>query len=473
MPPRKKKPPQSDENMGGAGKIPPQAVDIEKNVLGAMLLEEEAVIAALEEIEERDFYRDAHRTIFGGMRALYEKREPIDSVTLEAELKAQGMLDQVGGSAYIAELLSLVPSAANLSTYMRIVKQKSVLRRLIHACTDVITEAFNTQAEAENVLGLAQQSVFEILKDQKTRSYKSMKMVVSETMKELDRLHALKHEGVIGVASGFKQLDRMTAGFQKGDLIILAGRPSMGKTALSLNIARNAALESKVPVGIFSLEMSDLQLTQRFLCAEAIIDSQRLRTGRLRDNEWAKISRSVGRLAEAPIFIDDTAALDIIKLSSRARRMALENKIGLLIIDYMQLMDAPQGYDNRQQEISYISRSLKALAKQLDLPVIALSQLSRAVESRTDRRPLLSDLRESGAIEQDADLVMFVYREEFYLRDREDAKFKAAENKAEVIIGKHRNGPTGTAHLNFLKQYGRFSDPALDEEPPVEEPQAF
>ncbi len=469
---KKNAPPPSDELLAREGRVPPQAVDVERYVLGALLLEKEAVAIALEEIDETDFYRDAHRLIFSAIVSLYKKNEAIDMITLTEELKSRKSLDEIGGAPYLAELVSQVASAANIEFHLKIIKEKALLRKLIRACTNILKEAYDTQSEAETVLSKAQQDIFDILKSQKQRSYQEITTILNETFTEIERLHHLEHSGIIGVPSGFTALDNITAGFQKGDLIILAGRPSMGKTALALNIARNAAVEGKVPVGIFSLEMSDMQLVQRFLCAEAMVDSQRLRTGHVRENEWPKLSRSAGRLADSPIYIDDTAGLDIIKLSARARRMALERNIGLLIVDYMQLMEAPKGFDSRQQEISFISRSLKSLAKQLSVPVIALSQLSRAVENRPDKRPMLSDLRESGAIEQDADLVMFVYREEFYLKNN-DPHYKEVENLAELIIGKHRNGPIGNVKLTFMKKYGKFADYARDEEGVVEQTAPF
>jgi replicative DNA helicase len=470
---KKSKKTKSDEMLAEGGKVPPQSVDVERYILGALLLDKEAVGVALEELEEVHFYRDAHRQIFNGMVALYKKNEPIDLITLTEELQRQKILDEIGGAAYLAELASMVPSSANIEYHLQIVKEKGILRQLIHACTDILKDAYDSQAEVESVLSRAQQDIFDILKTQKQRSYQGINTILNETFTELERLHHMDHTGIIGVPSGFTGLDNITAGFQKGDLIILAGRPSMGKTAFCLNIARNAAVEAGVPVGIFSLEMSDMQLVQRLLCSEAMVDSQRLRTGHLRESEWPKLSRCAGRLADAPIYIDDTAGLDILKLSARARRMALERNIGMLVVDYMQLMEAPKGFDNRQQEISYISRSLKSLSKQLNLPIMALSQLSRAVEARPDRRPMLSDLRESGAIEQDADLVMFVYREEFYLKDHEDPKFKEVENVAEIIIGKHRNGPVGTVNLTFLKQYGKFADKARESEGMFEQTAPF
>lgn len=447
----------SDEILAQGGKVPPQAVDVERYVLGAVLLDQEAVTIALEEIRDTDFYRDAHRQIFEGMLSLYKRNEPIDLITLTEELQRQETLEAIGGAHYLAELASMVPSAANIKYHLQIVKQKAVLRRLIHSCTGILTEAYDGQADVEGVLSRAQQDIFDILKSQKDRSYQGIDTILNDTFAEIERLHHLDHTGIIGVPSGFRDIDKITAGFQKGDLIVLAGRPSMGKTAFSLNVARNAAFAGS-GVGFFSLEMSAMQLVQRMICSEAEVDAQRLRTGQLRENEWPRLSRYAGKLADIPFYIDDTAGLDIVKLSARARRMALECNIGILVIDYMQLMEGPRGLDNRQQEISFISRSLKGLAKQLDIPVIALSQLSRAVESRPDKRPMLSDLRESGAIEQDADLVMFVFREEFYLRDQDDPRFAEVENKAEIIIGKHRNGAVGAVQLQFQKNFAKFRD---------------
>ena len=449
------------------GRVPPQAVDVERYVLGAMLLEKEAVGIAIEVIDETAFYREAHRKIYEAIISLYRRNEAVDLITVENELEKRGELEEIGGAYYLTELVALVPSAANIEYHLKIIREKAILRKLILACTGILKEAYEEQEEAEEVLAHAQQEIFDLLRAQKQRSYANLEDILKETISEIEKKHHTEHTGVIGVPSGFHALDDITAGFQKGDLIILAGRPSMGKTAFALNLARNAALDHNVPVGFFSLEMSDMQLVQRLICAEALIDSQRLRTGRLTEKEWTRLSRYSGKLADAPMYIDDTPGLDIMRLSARARRMALEKNIGLLIIDYLQLMEAPKGFNSRQEEIAYISRSLKNLAKQLGVPIIALSQLSRAVENRPDKRPNLADLRESGAIEQDADLVMFVYREEFYLRPHKDTeRLKAVENQAEIIIGKHRNGPTGVVHLSFLKQYGKFSDmPKQEEEP--------
>ncbi len=455
--PKRSRKPKSDEAMGQVGRVPPQATDVERYILGAILLDKEAVGTALEEIDETDFYRDAHRKIFEAMLSLYKRNEAIDVITLTEELRRLNSLEAIGGAYYLAELTSLVPSAANIDYHLSIVKQKAILRKLIHSCTDILKQAYEGQADVEGVLSMAQQEIFDIIKDQKTKNYSDIRSVLTLTVEEAERVHHMDYSGIIGVPSGFTDLDKMTAGFQKGDLVILAGRPSMGKTALALNLARNASLDGKCGVGIFSLEMGDTQLVQRLICTEGEIDAQRLRTGQLGD-KFGKVIQAAGRLAEAPIYIDDTAGLDIVKLSARARRMALEKDIGMLVVDYMQLMEAPRGFDNRQQEISYISRSMKLLAKQLNVPIICLSQLSRAVEQRPDKRPMLSDLRESGAIEQDADIVMFVYREEFYIKDQDDPRFAEVENRAEIIVGKHRNGPVGIVNLAFAKNFAKFDN---------------
>lgn len=462
---KKNKRPPSDEILEQGGRMPPQDEEVEKNILGAMMLDQEGVVIALETLKSIDFYKDKHRFIFEAMISLHQKHEPVDILTLTEELRRHSTLEEIGGSGYLSELASLVPSSANIEYHVQIIRAKSLLRQLIRACNLILKESYEGSEESESILSMAQQEIFDISKEQKQKSYVSIDPILKETLTEIERLHHLDHSGIIGVPSGFQALDNYTAGFQKGDLIIIAGRPSMGKTAFALNLARNASVKYDIPVGFFSLEMSDMQLAQRLLCSEVRIDSQLLRTGRLREKDWPRLSKYVGKLAEAPLFIDDTPALDILKLSARARRMCLERDIGLVIVDYMQLMDGPKGMDNRQQEIAFISRSLKTLSKQLNIPIIALSQLSRAVEARPGNRPNLSDLRESGAIEQDADLVMFVYREEVYIKDPEEAKRKKVENIAEIIIGKHRNGPIGKIELVFEKRYGNFSDrPKYDEE---------
>jgi replicative DNA helicase len=451
----------NDEFLMDGMRVPPQATDVEKSVLGAMLLDKEAVGIAIENIDETIFYRDAHRKIYLGMVALYEKNEPIDVITLSEELKKRNELEEIGGTYYLTELAAMVPSSANIEYHLQIIRDKAILRQLIVVCNSIIKSAYDESDDAEKILDIAEGEVLSISQTTRQQSYEWLKPLIMETIHELEKLHQSSIEGITGVPSGYQDLDRLLAGFQRSDLVILAGRPSMGKTAFALNLARNAAVNRNIPVGFFSLEMSNQSLVQRLLCAEAEIDSQRLRTGRLKESEWPKLTRKIGELVEAPIFIDDTPAMDIMKLRARARRMAAEKKIGMILVDYMQLMEAPRGMDSRQQEISYISRSLKNLAKELKIPVIALSQLSRAVEMREWKRPTLADLRESGAIEQDADVVMFVYRPELYgIPNFDDDNKTPTENIVEIIVGKHRNGPTGTTKLVFMKTIGKFADRA-------------
>ncbi|GAB4374320.1 MAG: replicative DNA helicase [Calditrichia bacterium] len=449
----------TEEIFEKGARVPPQAVDVERSVLGAMLISREAVGIAIETIDETVFYREAHRKIFLAMEALYEKNEAVDVITVTDELKKRNELDEIGGAYYLTELATVVPSAANIEYHLKIVRDKALLRQLIVVCSSIIKTSYDESEDAEKILDSAEAEVLGISKRSRQKSYEWVKPLITQTIEELERLHQSSGEGITGIPSGFRDLDNFLAGFQKSDLIILAGRPSMGKTAFALNLARNAAVDHEHGVGFFSLEMSNHQLVQRLLCLEAEVDSQRLRTGRLSGDEWPRLSRRIGRLWEAPIYIDDTPALDILKLRARARRMAAEKNIRMIIVDYMQLMEAPRGMESRQQEISFISRSLKNLAKELDIPVIALSQLSRAVESRTDRRPTLADLRESGAIEQDADVVMFVYRPEVYnIPNFDDDAKTPTENMVEIIIGKHRNGPIGSLKLVFLKNYGKFAN---------------
>ncbi len=461
----------SEDILDKGARIPPQALEVEKSVLGAMLLDKEAVGIAIESIDETIFYRDVHRKIYLAMISLYEKNEPIDVITLSDELKKRNELDDIGGTYYLTELAAMVPSSANIEYHLQIIRDKAILRQLIVVCSSIIKSAYDESEESEKILDVAEAEVLGISQTTRQRSYEWVKPLIMDTIHELERLHQTSREGITGVPSGFRDLDNILAGFQRSDLLILAGRPSMGKTAFALNLARNAAVDHDIPVGFFSLEMSNQQLVQRLLCAEAEIDSQRLRTGQLKDAEWPQLSRRIGRLVEAPIYIDDTPAMDIMKLRARARRMSAERKVGLIIVDYLQLMEAPKGMDSRQQEISYISRSLKTLSKELKIPVLALSQLSRAVEMREWKRPTLADLRESGAIEQDADVVMFVYRPELYgIHNFDDDDKTPTKNMVELIIGKHRNGPTGSVKLFFSKNYGRFDLPTrrFDMAPPEE-----
>jgi len=432
-------------------KIPPQNIEAEQSVLGGILIENEAINRVMEILAPEDFYREAHRKIYHALIELSERDEPADLITTTNELRKKGELEMVGGASYLAYLIDSVPSAANIEYYARIVKEKAILRKLIETSTEIITQSYEDRTDVEAFLDEAERAIFEISEKRVRPSFFSIKEIVKESFKNIEQLYK-KKELVTGVPSGFKELDRLTAGFQPSDLIIVAGRPSMGKTAFCLNIAQYAAIEGRVPVAIFSLEMSKEQLVLRMLCSEAQVEGTRLRTGYLGESDWPKLTMAAGTLSDAPIFIDDTAALSVLELRAKARRLKSEHGLGMIIIDYLQLMKGRGKAESRQQEISEISRSLKALAKELNVPVIAVSQLSRKTEERTGNRPQLSDLRESGAIEQDADVILFLFREEVYHRTEEN------RGKAEVIIGKQRNGPIGKVDLAFLDKYTSFKD---------------
>jgi replicative DNA helicase len=432
-------------------KIPPQNIEAEQSVLGGILIENEAINRVMEILAPEDFYREAHRKIYHALIELSERDEPADLITTTNELRKKGELEMVGGASYLAYLIDSVPSAANIEYYARIVKEKAILRKLIETSTEIITQSYEDRTDVEAFLDEAERAIFEISEKRVRPSFFSIKEIVKESFKTIEQLYK-KKELVTGVPSGFKELDRLTAGFQPSDLIIVAGRPSMGKTAFCLNIAQYAAIEGRVPVAIFSLEMSKEQLVLRMLCSEAQVEGTRLRTGYLGESDWPKLTMAAGTLSDAPIFIDDTAALSVLELRAKARRLKSEHGLGMIIIDYLQLMKGRGKAESRQQEISEISRSLKALAKELNVPVIAVSQLSRKTEERTGNRPQLSDLRESGAIEQDADVILFLFREEVYHRTEEN------RGKAEVIIGKQRNGPIGKVDLAFLDKYTSFKD---------------
>lgn len=432
-------------------KIPPQNIEAEQSVLGGILIENEAINRVVEILAPEDFYRESHRKIYHALIELSERDEPADLITTTNELRKKGELEAVGGASYLAYLIDSVPSAANIEYYARIVKEKAILRKLIETSTEIITQSYEDRTDVEAFLDEAEKAIFEISEKRVKPSFFPIKEIVKESFKTIEQLYK-KKELVTGVPSGFKELDRLTAGFQPSDLIIVAGRPSMGKTAFCLNIAQYAAIEGRIPVAIFSLEMSKEQLVLRMLCSEAQVEGTRLRTGYLAESDWPKLTMAAGTLSDAPIFIDDTAALSVLELRAKARRLKSEHGLGMIIIDYLQLMKGRGKAESRQQEISEISRSLKALAKELNVPVIAVSQLSRKTEERTGNRPQLSDLRESGAIEQDADLILFLFREEVYHRTEEN------RGKAEVIIGKQRNGPIGKVDLAFLDKYTSFKD---------------
>jgi len=451
-------------NLEGEGRMPPQAIDVEMAVLGAMLIEKEAITKAIEIIDELCFYKDAHRKIYQAMIALFERSEPVDLVTLTEELRRRKQLEDIGGAYYLTELTSKVTSAANIEYHAHIILEKSLMRQLIAAATEIAARGYSETEDAFELIDHAEEKIFQISESRLKRSFTSMNTAVHTTMELLESIHG-KHSGVTGVPSGFTLLDNLTGGFQKSDLIIIAGRPSMGKTSLALSCARNAAIDHGIPVGIFSLEMSATQLVLRLLCAEARVDAHAVRTGRLPEDQWANLSTRAGRLAKAPIFIDDTAGLSVLELRAKARRLKSEHDVGLVIVDYMQLMQGPKGAESREREISMISRSLKSLAKELNIPVIALSQLSRKVEERGgDKRPILSDLRESGSIEQDSDVVIFVHRPEVY-GITVDENNNPTEGIAEIIIGKQRNGPTGDLRLAFVREYARFENLAFGIEP--------
>src|SRR5213596_3852576 len=422
-----------DENLR---RVPPQSLEAEESVLGAVMLDNTVVDRVVEMLRPEDFYRGAHRKLFRAMVELNGRSEPIDLITLSETLKARGDLAEVGGGAYLAELTERVPTAANAVHYAKIVRERSILRGLIEASTEIASRGYQAPDNVDELLDHAERLIFGIQERKVRQAFTKLSEVLVESIKTIERLYEQK-QAVTGVSTGFADLDALTAGLQPSDLIVVAGRPSMGKTALCLNIAEHAALRADVGVAIFSLEMSKEQLALRMLCSESRVDLKRVRTGHLSDREFPKLAMAAGRLADAPIFIDDTPALSVLELRAKARRLKRDpsTKLGLIIVDYLQLMRSTEGKDNREQEISEISRSLKALAKELSVPVIALSQLNRQVESRNPPKPRLADLRESGAIEQDADVIAFIYREEVYVEDSDK------KGVAEIIVAKQRNGP--------------------------------
>jgi replicative DNA helicase len=434
-------------------KLPPQHIEAEQSILGGILIENEAINRVTEILDADDFYRDTHRKIFNALINLSERDEPADLITLTNELRKIDQLDSIGGASYLASLVDSVPTAANIQYYARIVKEKAILRKLIQTSTEIITQSYEDRGDVEGFLDEAERAIFDISEKRVRPSFYPIREIVKESFATIEKLFK-KKEAVTGVPSGFKELDRMTAGFQPSDLVIIAGRPSMGKTAFCLDVAEYAAIDNKIPVAIFSLEMSKEQLVIRMLCSQAHVEGTRLRTGYLNESDWPKLTIAAGSLSESPIYIDDTAALSVLELRAKARRLKSDHGLGMVIVDYLQLMKGRSRVESRQQEISEISRSLKALSKELNIPVIAVSQLSRKTEERTGNRPQLSDLRESGAIEQDADLILFIYRDEVYNRSEDNPN----RGKAEVIIGKQRNGPIGKIDLAFLDKFTTFKD---------------
>ncbi|ERK28657.1 replicative DNA helicase [Clostridium intestinale] len=428
----------------------PQSIEAEQSVIGSMIIDKTAIAQAAEGLKEEDFYRDSHKVIFKAIIKMFQKDMAVDLVTLLEYLKSTSQLENAGGATYVTEISGSVPTTANLSSYIKIVSEKSLLRRLIRASTEIIESSYNEQGNVEKVLDTAEKRIFDISEKRSTSDYEALSDVLERSFQQIEKLFNNKGD-ITGVGSGFMDLDAKTSGFQKGDMVLIAARPSMGKTTFALNIAEHAALREGKSVVIFSLEMSKDQLAYKLLCSEANVDMLALRTGNLEDKDWDSIARASGPLSKAKIYIDDTAGVTVMEMRSKCRRIKIEHGIDLIMIDYLQLMSG-SGSESRQQEVSEISRSIKALAKEMECPVIALSQLSRAPEQRADHRPMLSDLRESGSIEQDADVVMFLYRDEYYNKETEE------RNVGECIIAKQRNGPVGTVKLAWLGQFSKFGN---------------
>ena len=434
------------------GKIPPQDIEAEQAVIGSMLTDQDAVVSAIEVLEPEDFYREDNKIIFEAILNIYNRAEPIDIITLKSELSSMGKLDSVGGLEYIAELPDKVPTTANVEMYIKIVEEKSMLRSLVKTANEIISLGYDETEDVEDIMDSAEKKIFDVMQRKNQKGYSTIKDILVESFTKLEQLYNQKQH-VTGVPTGFTDLDNKTAGLHGSELILIAARPAMGKTALALNIGTYAATRANVPVAIFSLEMSKEQLGNRILCSEALVDSNKVRTGKLDDEEWAKLAEASGELSNAEIYVDDTPGISIMEIRAKCRKLKLEKNIGLVIVDYLQLIQGTgKRGASREQEISEISRSLKILAKEINVPVIALSQLSRAVEGRPDHRPMLADLRESGAIEQDADIVMFIYRDDYYNEDSEK------KNIAEIIIAKQRSGSTGTIELAWLGSYTKFAN---------------
>jgi len=434
-------------------RLPPQSLEAEQAVLGAIILEGESITKAIEILSSDDFYREANRKIYLAMLELFDKNEPIDLITITEHLKDKGELEEVGGLSYLSTLATVVPTSANIRYHAKLVREKALLRSLIRACTEITTKIYEEPEDAEEMIDYAERLIFEISEKRTNTNFYQMKDVVKQTFRIIESMYERKAV-ITGVPSGFKDLDELTSGFQPGDLIIIGGRPGMGKTAFSLNIAQHVGVELGEPVAFFSLEMSKEQIAMRLLSSLAMVNASALRKGFISKRDWERLTDSAVRLSEAPIYIDDSSQMSVLEIRAKARRLKMEKgKLSLIIIDYLQLMRSRTAYDRREQEISEISRSLKAMAKELKVPVIALSQLNRSVEKTTDRRPTLANLRESGAIEQDADVIIFLYRDEVY-----NKKNPANKGKAEVIVAKQRNGPTDTVYLTFLSDYTRFLD---------------
>ncbi|MTI70300.1 MAG: replicative DNA helicase [Firmicutes bacterium] len=438
-----------EDKLQSLGKIPPHNLEAEQSVLGSMVLDKDAIITATEIIAPEDFYKEANKEIYESILSLYNRNEPVDLITLSEELKKRDTLEAIGGVSYLANLSEGVSTTANAKYYCEIVEEKSILRRLIKASNEIMADGYKDDKEVNNVIEMAEKKIFDITQRKSNEGFTPIKNVLMETLDQIEMM-ADNEDGITGLSTGFIDLDRKTSGLQKSDLILVAARPSMGKSAFTVNIAQNCALKSDASVAIFSLEMSNGQIVQRMLSSEAHVELQKIRNGTLTDEEWARLGRAMGPLGQAKIFIDDTPAITLNEMKAKCRRLKIEHGLDLILIDYLQLMSGDGKNENRQQEISTISRGLKGLAREMDCPVLSLSQLSRAPELRADHRPIMSDLRESGAIEQDADVVMMLYRDEYYNPDTEK------KNIGEVIITKQRNGPTGTVELVFMGQYTKF-----------------
>ena len=433
-------------------KVPPQSIEAEQAVLGAMLIEKEAINRVVEILGEDDFYKEAHRKIFSVIVGLYEKDREVDIITVSEELRNKGAIESVGGPSHIQELINSVPTAANAYQHAKIVKDKAIVRNLINAATQVVAQSYDNDGDIDGLLDDAESAIFNATQHKANKSFSPMRDIVLDSLERVDVLYQAKGN-ITGIATGFYDLDDYTSGLQKSDLVVVAARPSMGKTALALDMAQHVGLEQRLPVAIFSLEMTKEQVGLRMLCSIGRINQHRLKTGQLEEEDWGKLTSSARLLSESHVFVDDTANLSVLEIRAKTRRLSAKYKLGLVIVDYLQLIRGRARIENRQQEISEISRSLKALARELEVPVIAVSQLSRAVEARTDKRPLLSDLRESGAIEQDADLVLLLMRPGYY-----NSKSLELKGIAEVTIAKQRNGPTGTIPLTFIEEYAKFEN---------------
>ena len=434
-------------------KLPPQNIEAEQSVLGAIIFDNEALPKALEMLASDDFYRESHRRLYNAMLELFNKNEPIDIITLTDYLRKTNGLDAVGGIGYLSNLANSIPTSANIRYHAKIVREKALLRALIQTATHINTKVYEDDLEADDMVDYAEKVIFDIAEKRTRVSFTSMKDVVKDTFKMIEHLYD-KKEAITGVPTGFKDLDELTAGFQPGELIVIGGRPGMGKTAFALNVAQHVGIEMKEPVAVFSLEMSKEQLAMRMLCAESMVDSSQVRKGFINRQDWPKLTSAAGRLSEAPIFIDDSSALTVLEIRAKSRRLKLEHRgLSLIVVDYLQLMRSRGAFERREQEISDISRSLKALAKELKIPVIALSQLNRAVEQRSGNKPTLADIRESGAIEQDADVIIFIYKDSDQVKSN-----PAVRNVVKIDIAKQRNGPTGEILLTFLSNCTKFVD---------------